>query len=265
MRTLFSCAAVGVLLAGCLTPVGGPPSTPLAQPLIAARSSPPRAGDTAVYRVLNAYNSEPQGDAQYRVEKIDGGQVTVAVTTTSSYVGLPHTAIYTDDGNWLRHPLSNHDQQVFYDFSPPFIAYAFPLDPGRAWSMRVNAINTQTGRAVSVRIDGAVLGSERITTAAGAFDVIKIRRNVYAGDGDGFVQETHIVETDWYAPELGRSVRLESNSTWIDRRRGGGGGFPGFNNNQVMRGDWRVRELISYQANGKSGGGAPAATPAASR
>jgi hypothetical protein len=252
-RTIFCCFITGLLVAGCVTPVSPPPSVPATRSLAGVRPPLPYVGDIAVYRVRNAYNGEPRGDVQYRVEKIDGDRVTVAVTATSLAAALPHTEIYTLDGNWLRHPMANHDQAVDYEFSPPFPVRAFPIEAGQAWSVRVNATNLEFRKTNSVRIDMQVLGSERITTRAGAFDVFKIRRNIYAGDWDGFLRETNITELEWYAPALGRSVRIESNSNWIDTSRGSGGGgiFGGgfFNSNQFMRGDWNVTELISFQSN----------------
>ena len=262
-RPLLLTLFIGLLLAGCAAAPSGPVVNYTPGPVPAAH-----VGDTAVYRVRNAYNGEPIGDVQYRVDRIDGDRVMVGVTTSSPYAGLPRTEIYTPDGNWLRHPLVNHNQVLEYEFLPPFPAYAFPLESRKGWSVRVNARNALTGRQQSVRVDGAVLGSERITTPAGTFNVVKIRRNVYAGDWDAFLRETNIVEIDWYAPELGRSVRLETNSNWIDTSRSPGGGVFGgsiLGSNQVMRGDWFITELTSYQIAGKAAGGAPAIAPAASR
>ena len=254
---------IALLLAGCAAPVAIPPSNPVFG-LPASSLPTAHVGDIAVYRIRNAYNGEPLGETQYRVDKIDGGRVAVAVTTTPPSAGLPHTAVYTADGNWLRHPLRNHDQAIEYDFDPPLPAYALPLEAGKTWSASVNATNPVTKRTTRVRVDGEVLGSERINTPAGAFDVVKIRRRLYAGDWDGFLRETNITEFDWYAPALDRSVRLEINSNWIDGSRSpGGGGIMGggiFGGNQLMRGDWHVYELIGYRANGKNVGGTPEVT-----
>ena len=264
MRTKqrISHLALALLIAGCETAGVVPPSSPVLG-LPSSSLPPAHVGDIARFRVRNAYNGESLGEAQYRVDKIDGGYVFVGVSTNSPYVGSPRTEIYTAEGNWLRHVLLNHDQAVDYEFAPPYPAYLFPLEAGKAWSVRVNARNLQTGRTNSVRVDAEVIGGERIMTEAGAFDVVKIRRRIYAGDWDGFLRETNIAEFDWFAPELGRSVRFESNSNWLDMSRspGGGGMFGGmFNNNQLMRGDWRVFELLSYRIAGKSGGGAPELT-----
>lgn len=190
-------------------------------------------GDTYVYRVSNGYNSEVRGKISYRVEKADADRIEVSVTTDTPSVGAARTEIYTKDGNWLRHPLVNHDQYRDYDFSSALPVYA----ESGTWSVRVNATDAATGRRNSVRVDGEVVGRERITVPAGSFDTIKITRRVYAGDWDGFMRETNIVETDWYVPALGRPVRRESKSSWQDLSRCARGGCPWF------RGDWNVLEL----------------------
>ena len=142
----------------------------------------PAVGDTYVYRVINAYNNEVQGQVTYRVDKIDAGQMTLSATPDRPALGSPHTTILSSDANWLRHPLINHDIPVEYTFSPAFPAYMAPLDAGKSWSTRVNATDPASGRRTSVRVDGDVIGNERITTPAGAFDTIKVKRRVYAGD-----------------------------------------------------------------------------------
>lgn len=246
MRRILACLGIALLLAGCATPAGVPVGAAVASVLVATPPPLPAVGDTAVYRVINAYNGEVQGEIKYRVDQVGAGHVVVDVNTSSAYAGLPHTEVYTAEGNRLRHPVINHDRPTDYDFAPPFPAYPFPLDFGKSWSQRVNATNPATGRVNSVRIDGRVLGGERIVTPSGAFDTIKIMRTVYAGDFETFLKETIITEIDWYVPALGRAVRSERNSTWFDASRASGrrgifGGSDGW-----FRGDWSVYELVSY-------------------
>lgn len=185
----------------------------------------PAAGDTFIYRVSNGYNHEARGTIQYHVDKVDADRVTVSVATDNTALETPHTEVYTVDGNWLRHPVTNHDTPTEYEFSPPYPAYVFPLEAGKSWSLRVTATNPVTRQRASVRVDGEVLGSERISTPAGAFDTIKVRRRVYAGDSEDFRRETNIIETDWYAPALGRAVRTESDSGYMDPTRCAGDSF----------------------------------------
>lgn len=199
----------------------------------------PVAGDTNVYRLINAYNNETRGQVSYRINEVDAERVVMAVTTESPGLSIATTAVYTPDGNWLRHPLTNRDQPVDYEFAPAYPAYQFPLEPGKAWSVRVNAVNQATGENHSVRIDATVIGNERIRVPAGEFDTIKIKRTVYAGDAEVYrrLTETTISELEWYAPSLGRAVRLISDSHYRDQARR--------QSSQFMRGDWTIHELVS--------------------
>jgi len=202
----------------------------------------PQPGDTYVYRVLNAYNNEVRGQIQYRIDKIDADRVEFAVTTDTPSLGTARTEIYTVDGNGLRRPLINHDQLHDYEFAIAYPAYVFPLETGKSWSMRVDAIDPVSGKRNSVRVDGEVLGSERVTTPAGTFDTIRVKRRVYAGDWESFRHETNITEIDWYAPALGRAVRSESNSGYIDTNRCGRLAC------DPIRGDWNLFELVKVTA-----------------
>jgi hypothetical protein len=229
----------------CWTRVLAPVVTATA--IVVATSGPadaapaPAVGDTYDYRVFNGYNKEVRGQISYRVDQTDADRITVSVATDIAALGPARTEIYTQEGNWLRHPVTNHDQPVEYEFAPAYPAYVLPLATGKSWSVRVNAVNPATGRRNSVRVDGEVLGAERITVPAGAFDTIKVRRRVYAGDWDGVRFETNITETDWYAPALGRAVRTESNSGYMDPGRCG----DTMHACTPIRGDWNVIELTA--------------------
>ncbi len=200
----------------------------------------PAAGDSWAYRVVNRYNGEVRGNVQYRVDKVDANRVAVTVSADAASLGLPRTDFYTADGLWLKHPVINHDQPVEYEFSQPYPAYDFPLTAGKSWSTRVYAVNPVNGKRARVRVDGDVLGAEQVSVPAGSFDTIKIQRRVYAGDFDGPRSETHIVETEWYAPALGRAVRLERNSSFMDQNRCS----DEMSACTPVRGDWSLYELV---------------------
>jgi len=206
----------------------------------AVAAAAPAVGDAFVYRRTDGYTRLERGQISYRVDALDANRTMMAVTADSPSAGTPRTEIYTSDGNWLRHPLINHDQPVDYEFATAYPAYLFPLEAGKSWSLRVDATNPATGKRSSVRVDGDVLGAERIRVPAGEFDTIKVRRLVYAGDADGFRRETNIAETDWYAPALGRAVRSESKSQYIDLSR--------IRCCPLRIGDWDVYELVSMPA-----------------
>jgi hypothetical protein len=209
---------------------------------LAAGSAMAAQGDAYIYRISNGYNSELRGSITYRVERAEADRVEVAVSTDTPSAGSARTEVYAANGNWLRRPLASHDQLREYEFATALPVYAPPADAGASWSMRVDAIQPATGQRVSVRVDAEMLGNERITVPAGTFDTVKIMRRTYAGDWDGFMRETHIVEVDWYAPALGRPVKSDTKSSWQDLSRCTRGGCPWF------RGDWNIFELAEIRA-----------------
>jgi hypothetical protein len=199
-----------------------------------AHAAAPAAGDAYVYRVVNAYNQETVGHLRHEITEASAaqGQV-VSVTVDTPALGLPRTEILTPDGQWLRHTLSTHGRTTDYEFTQALPAVQTATG-GNSWSVRVNAMVPAHSARRSVRIDGTVMGNERIRVPAGEFDTVKIRRIIYPGDAGDFKSETRIVETDWHAPALGRSVRTETNSSWQE---------PCLRRPCTFRGDWHVIEL----------------------
>ena len=204
-----------------------------------AASAAPAAGDAYVYRVVNGYNRETVGHLRHEITTAGTaqGQV-VSVTVDTPALGLPRTEIVSPDGQWLRHTLDTHGRTTDYEFAPALPAVQTPAG-GTSWSVRVNAMVPAQSAKRSVRIDGAVLGNERIRVPAGEFDTVKIRRLIYPGDAGDFKTETRIVEIDWHAPALGRSVRTETRSSWQElcsRRL------------CTYHGDWHIAELAEAPA-----------------
>jgi hypothetical protein len=205
-------------------------------------SAEPSVGDTAVYRLVNGYNGQVRGHLENRVDKVDASSITVTVTPDSPHAGSSVTKLFTKDGNWLRHPVESHGIKVMYKFSTAYPAYVYPLEPGQAWSVRVNASIAGERKARSVRVDGKALQAERIRVPAGEFDTVKIRRLVYPGDSNYDQMETQIIEFEWYAPALKRAVRLERRSEWIDPGR------CGMITGCDFHGDWDILELVEVRA-----------------
>lgn len=195
------------------------------------------AGETYVYRVVNAYNKQARGEVRYRVDKVDSEGITMTVTADKPATDLDHTEVYTKEGNWLRHPLDSHGEKVDYVFSSPYPVYVFPLETGKAWSVRVNATVPGVPGVRSVRVDGKVVGPERIRVPAGEFDTIKVERNVYPGDEQHMLHETRVRQADWYSPALGMPVRSETRSQYVDLQNCA-------SSNCMQYGNWDILELV---------------------
>lgn len=202
----------------------------------------PAVGDAYTYRFVNGYSKEPRGQVLLRVTSAEPAGVTYSVMPDNAMAGWQHTVVLTPEGNGLRLLIDSHGEKVEYAFATAYPAYVFPLDAGKTWSLRVKAAVADDSRGRSVRVDGKVLGTERIRVPAGEFDTIKVRRYVYPGDQAFMLSETHITETDWYAPALGRAVRTERRSRYVDQNLCGL--FPPCE----AHGDWDIYELVEVRA-----------------
>lgn len=205
------------------------------------------AGDVHVYRVINRYNNETIGHVRQTDTPASTAQGQVlSVTVDTPALGVDRTEIYGAQGQWLRRPLDNHGRLTEYEFSNALPVVQPQSGTGHSWSARIPAKASGESRNRSVRIDGRVLGPERIRVPAGEFDTIRIQRTLYAGDADYFITETRIEEFDWYSPALGRSVRIETRSNWRDTRSG-----CRRSEHCDFRGDWLLYELTEVPAQAK--------------
>jgi hypothetical protein len=220
-----------LLLTGCAAPL---PQTPPAG--FSAQVSAPaiRAGQTLRYTARDGYTGLPQPDIIYRVTRVEGDTVTVEAQRGNR----SWTERYTPEWNWLERPMTNLRN---FRYSPPYPALSFPLAARKTWHGYVQATDPVTGRVNRVRVDGKVLGWERVTVPAGEFDTLKIERYVYAGNAEFFRMEERIREYDWYAPKAGIVVRHEESSEYTDTSRS-----CWFANCMLILNDWTVMELASH-------------------
>lgn len=226
-----------LLIGGCAAPLAQvpPPGTPAE---VAALAVTP--GDTWTYTTYDGYTHIPKGDVDYRVTAIDGD----IVTLQRSEDGRAWPEYVTRSGAWLARPLTN--LQAFR-YEPAVRALPFPLHAGKTWREHVRATDPVTGRSYQVRIDGRVLGWDRVRVPAGEFDALKVERYIYAGNHDYFRTEERIHEIDWYSPQLGKVVRHEGASEYTDTSRACR--YAACN---IIRNDWTVFELTKA-GRGKAG------------
>jgi len=232
-RSLF--LSLALLAAGCAAPL---PQTPPAGMPAQITAPEIRVGDDWKYSLHDGYTKLPRGTLEYRVSAVQGDTVTVQLR----HEGRESTERYTRDWNWRERPMTNL-QNFRYD--PAYPALPFPLEAGKIWRSYVKATDPATGRVNRVRIDGTVLGWERVKVPAGEFDTIKVRRLVYAGNHDFFLGEENIAEVDWYAPKLGQIVKHVSSSSHVDRSISCNDVGTDCN---LIKGDWNVVELVSRSA-----------------
>lgn len=225
-------ALLAFLLAGCAAPLLQTPPAGIPAEVSAPAA---RAGDTWIYTAYDGYTHLPRGQFDFRVDSVQDDTVKVE----RMHEGLSGTEIYTRNWAWRERPLTNL-QDLRYQ--PAIAALPFPLHAGKTWRNDVQATDPVTGRTYHVRIDGRVLGWERVKVPAGEFDALKVERRIYAGNFDYFKTEERIHEYDWYAPQLGAVVRHEASSEHTDTSKS-----CRFASCNIILGDWTVFELSRIQ------------------
>jgi hypothetical protein len=233
-----------LLTAACGAPLSrtSPPGVPAE-----VSQSDLKVGDTWRYAVRDGFTSLPREPIDYRVTQVQGDTVTVEVQVRDRV----STELYTRSGNWVRRPATNMQE---FAYSPPYEALAFPLTPGKTWKSKSSATDPADGRSFPVRISATVLGWERIRVPAGEFDALKVRRHVLLDYWQSKVKGQCIIQEDeWYAPALGKIVKRETTSRYLDGRfvraddgivltrdRGNDDGP------RYIQDDWLVFELAGY-------------------
>jgi hypothetical protein len=86
----------------------------------------------------------------------------------------------------------------------------FPLSVGKSWS-GTYIYKNGTWEAHAER-HAKVVGIEQITTPAGTFDTFRIEQSVGWTGEFGNKGAGHISETDWYAPAVGRIIKMDYQS-----------------------------------------------------
>ncbi|WP_206954121.1 TapB family protein [Trinickia acidisoli] len=83
----------------------------------------------------------------------------------------------------------------------------FPLFVGKSWS--ASYVYRAGSWAARGEREAKVVAVERVETSAGAFDAFKVEQVVSWSGTEGNRGQGVTRETDWYAPSVGRIVRME--------------------------------------------------------
>lgn len=206
------------------------------------------AGDTWTYRVHDGFTRLPREDQRFVVDRVGAGRIEVAGAVERGDA----TQVYDLEWNWLRRAAT--DLQTF-EYSPAYPAFAFPLAIGKRWHAQVTATDPRDGRRFPVRVDGTVLGWERVKVPAGEFDALKIERVVYIDYWEYSVRGQSIIrEYEWYAPAVKWAVKREASATYLSYVGGirTGTGFVRVDDSdasggpQYVRDDWLIYELANF-------------------
>jgi hypothetical protein len=233
MIRLLICLGAAAMF-GCAAPPAYVPAD--ASPTVVLPSA--KVGDYWEYAVRDGYTGIARGMYRYEVSRVDNERIVVNLTHEGNLVD---TLIYGPGWNGREHPLPNLQR---FRYEPSLTAYPFPLAPGKTWRTVLSSTDVTTGRKYNTHVHGKVVGWERVSVPAGEFDALKVQRQVFAGNMEGFRTQEEITEIDWYAPAVQRAVRTHTSSQHLDTSRGGGDGggmYP-----LLIRGDFLIAELVGY-------------------
>ncbi|HSO06840.1 MAG TPA: hypothetical protein VLW45_06350 [Pelomicrobium sp.] len=226
----WAAAVFAAALAGCaaLAPVGKPVPPP-----------EPRVGDTWTYAIYDGFRGYEKGRVTYRVIAVDAGSMEVEVTRDREQETRRHTRAWNPYAG-----LTPAGERVAY--APALPLFRFPLDDGAGWNAVSTATNARTGESFPVRVDARVRGRETVKTPAGEFDAVVIERQLIFGDENLWRTDSYVVETEWYAPAVGASVRFRHDLRYYIDKTGGGGGSEGGGGRVQMDWDRERLELTAY-------------------
>ena len=215
---LLLLGTVGGCASGSSRPAGPPLSVsgkPLALPLAAPR---PRTGELWVFREINNYNHLPVGDLELevrsnapltvehrRVRRIGGaGQIS----------GHVEPRAMTFSNAWSVNVDSSFDDE--YRFSPAVPLLPPQLEPG-SWSKTSHRFTVAGSSSVYgwwQRLTAT--GTEIVTTPAGQFDTLVIRRQIWFDSPQPFRYDRWREEVRWYAPAVNGWVRRQWTGSYLD-------------------------------------------------
>ncbi len=226
--------ALLALLTGC---IGPEPlrSTAITGPSVVPASSV-ALGDRWTFDLVNGYNGEVV--AREEVEVTGRTAEGLRVRRTDLDRETQSDERYTADWNWIARARPGLPK---LEYSPAFRALPFPLEIGRTWQADTIAVDRANQTKFPVRIQGRVLGWERIRLPAGEFDTVKVGRTVYQLDATSWKGNTRIDEVEWYAPAVGQVVRYENTSGYHDPNYVVRGRVV------WIRGAWSILELSRFQ------------------
>jgi hypothetical protein len=208
----------GGCASGSRTPAGPPSSAsggPLALPMAAPR---PRTGDLWVFREINNYNQLPLGDLELevrsnapltvehrRLRRTRGaGQISGPVDPRAMTFSAPWSVIVD----------SSFDDE--YRFSPAVPLLPPKLEPG-SWSATSHRFTVAGSSSVYgwwQRLTAT--GTEVVTTPAGRFDTLVIRRQIRFDSPQPFRYDRFREEVRWYAPAVNGWVSRQWAGSYLD-------------------------------------------------
>lgn len=163
---------------------------PITRPLV-------RVGDEWIYRRLSGASSAL---LRQRVTQVDFDSISLITELTSSLDTT--TAVYNREWALLG--------SGYNTYAPALAYYAFPLYPGKRWRIDSAVSNFGAGQTGRIEGEGVAVGFEEVDTAAGKFIALKVTASFETGDPGDAAYRVKVRETHWYARDVLRTVKVES-------------------------------------------------------
>lgn len=239
-RSLVLRGAAGIVLpalglAACAAPRPSGPVREFAPPHV-------RPGDRWHYREINLYNQLPLADVEVLVTGASPLLCSVRrrrTETTAGEIARPDAAQEERYASaWVVDVEPTYD--VTMDFAEPMPILPASLQAGASQTSRTRY--TVRGSSGAYRWEQRLraVQSERITTPAGTFDCLLVRRTIRFEHPDVFRFASTRVDSVWYAPEVNRWVQREWTGDYHHEN------FLDENGGVKRREDWVRWELVSY-------------------
>ncbi len=219
MRRAHALAALCVACACLPTRPGLAQAAPAAPALptpAAASDATSRAdprGDTSLLR-RPAVQSGDQW--MYRRASGPGSR---AVRQTVVNVSEQGIALKTEESGSQDSSTTIHDREWgllgsgYNDYRPALAYYSFPLYPGKRWGIDSRVANFGADQSGRMKGEGRALDWEVVDVPAGRFLALKIEVSIETADPGDAKRVVTVRESHWYAREVLRPVRVESETT----------------------------------------------------
>lgn len=179
-----------------------------------------RVGDRWVYHAQDGFRAPLTWDETHEVVSVAPGAITVRVTETGPNARGERTETWATPGRLAVGPVFDDEMRTF---ATPVTIYAFPMAPGQRWNQWVGNVTAATRRAGQINRYVTVDGWTRVTTAAGAYDALKLRVLMRLDDDEFWRGPSECNYVVYYAPAVGAMVFAEKNAQYYekgDRRDG---------------------------------------------
>jgi hypothetical protein len=185
-------------LAPCARAQSAPPASqaarlpaPVAQPAPLLQAEPPvyAVGEKWTYKYENALDPAKNSTYTQTVTHVDASRVEI------------------NDGATILDASSNVVKIGPASYEPSDGKLRFPLRVGDSWP--ASYVYRSGSWEASGQRKVQVVSVERVDTPAGSFDTFRIEQTVSWAASGGNRGQGVTRETDWYAPEVGRIVKLE--------------------------------------------------------